>query len=303
MRKKKSSGIGFFFTLVIVVVILGLLMRNESKKEQEYNEIVGSDLTVAEKAEKLRKLGFKNKTYNSAESAEVFQLLADGEYVQARETNKKYGNRIREERFADYIENELTGADEKLAAYHDLLDLTGADRYHSSSEWVPHEHEGVIGFGSASMLGFSKEEDLRANCGSSPKAGKLLILCKVNDAAVGVNLEAMGSIGEEAWPKSLSEIDYILEINYLSPVFSQKVYDMADTQLVVSTADYNIRLLNASGGNAIYEKTLCGKLPDSTWVGKGAYNEKTYSPGWEELSESINKAFQAAGLEWRAPKE
>jgi len=304
MRRKKSSGLGFTIVFFVVLLIAMFYVVGNNNKEKKYGEIVNSDLTAAEKAEKLRNLGYKNQSYSSAESAEVYRLLADGDYVQAREKNEEYGSCIPDFRFTEFIENELTDADEKLIAYHDLFDLTGtkAETYQYAYDWLPDDDGSMGTFGHVSMLGYSQEEDLIAACGSSPVEGKLLILYKLNDAAIGANLDAMGSIGEEAWPQSLSEVSHILEIDYSVPDFPERDYSKTGTQVVTRTASYTITLMDIAG-NVIYEETLKGEMPDSTWVTQNAYNERTYKPGWSEVRESINKAFLAAGLEWKAPEE
>ncbi len=304
MSKKKSSGVSFTFIFIIVIMVVAFLVYRNNKKEQEYTQIVNSDLTAAEKAAELRNLGYKNKTYNSEESAEVYQLLADGDYVQAREKNEEYGSCIPDFRLTDFVENELTDADERLTAYHDLFDLTGAKAktYQYAYDWLPDDDGSMGAFGHVSMLGYSQEEDMGADCGSSPATGKLLILYKLNDTAVGANLDAMGSIGEEAWPQSLSEVSHILEIEYSVNEFPARDYSKTGTQVVARTASYTITLTDTSG-NVIYEETLKGEMPDSTWVTQNAYNERTYRPEWLEVRESINKAFLAAGLEWKAPEE
>jgi len=253
---------------------------------------------------------------NAAQYAEYYQQLADNDYASAGRTFAQY--HLLDYREGDHLvyigRNDIAlrilersmSADETLAALRDgCLAYPENNIIHTFTDdggtriWAlkdrPNYVMDSLPGNCYSMLGFESQVDLIEACGTSP-AGKLLVLYSVKGEEWGANLVAMANLGERFWPSALSEVEYILKVDYSVPEWDDAHrLSAGGTSLHWRTSTYNIALLSAASGDTLIERTISAVPPEKTEVWKDSSNYITFEPEWEALKAELNHTLEPTG--------
>ena len=310
----KRRTIIILASIVMVIAVIFAVVNIVQERERRFQLALIHPLEDdAEMATAMRRFGgYKN----AAQYAEYYQQLANSDYASAGRTFAQHhlldyreGDHrvyIGDNDIALRILKKAMSADETLAALRD-----GCLAYPENKIIYPFTDDGGTKIWALkdrhnyvmdslpgtcyTMLGFESQADLIEACGASP-AGKLLVLYSVKGEEWGANLVAMANLGERFWPSALSEVEYILKVDYSVPEWDDAHRRReGGTSLIWRASTYNITLLSAASGEILIEHTITAVPPDQTEVWKGRQNYETFEPEWEALKAELNRTLAPTG--------
>lgn len=285
--------------LIVLLIIVVLIVQN-GRKESRYKEVlaVNPELTNAERAEKMRSFG---KFKDAPAFAAFYQALADHDFAAAGEIfmqNDFAASDWYYYKLKAGIEAECESGDALLSALRE-----GYVPYVQPDDdlWALWESSIISDSFYFNLLGCEDTAALADACGGAPDGKLLVVYAQTGEELLyhrpsgeyGANLSAMASLGEGLWPSSLSEVEYLLRVEYQMPAYSST--GQGNTTVRYRGATMRVTLTHLTDGEKMYENTLSGDIPQSVWVGQGANAEYTYFPKQEKQIAALDEALAEIG--------